>query len=144
MNKNVICVSEEDVYKSRYVTFLCEVICMYVCVCVFDQNLPPRVCSHTHIHTAAKGQWGECALQLNWLRATIQELCGMCPRAASDWNLHLWNNCGTQSAVVYCHSRSESSAGRYAGGSRKSERGRAERRRSPRPKAQLTLLRCLT
>lgn len=80
-------------------------------------------------------------LQCNWLRTTIPELCGMCPLTASDWNLHSWNNCSTQSVVVYCHSESKSSADCYTGGTRKRDRGRIAERRcclKPRQNARAT------
>lgn len=80
----------------------------------------------THIH-AAKEQWGECAPQFNRLWATTQQRCGMRLGAARDWNLHSWNNCGTQSAVVYCHSQSESSAGGPLRRWKQEERARTSR-----------------
>lgn len=61
MNKNVICVSEEDVYKSRYVTLLCEVICMYVCVCLWPEFTPPSLLTHTHTHSSKRTVRGMCA-----------------------------------------------------------------------------------
>lgn len=77
-----------------------------------------RVCSMMN-YTQKRGKRNVYyVLQCKTVRTTIPELCGMCPLTASDLNLHSFNNCSTQSVVVYCHSALKSSAERNTGTAR--------------------------
>lgn len=136
MNKNVICVSKRktfanlDMWHSSVRSSVC------VCVCVFDQNLPPRVCSHTHTHTHSG-------------KRTVRGMCAAIEltRSHNPWGVWNVSSCCQWLKPTLVEQLRYTVSGRVLSlpirikrrplrrwKQEERERGRAERRRCPRPR----------